>query len=64
MRRRPNKGGRVVIPQPGGEEFHVIDAGPGIDLLPVPERETVVTTLTAATPAGNVKRPPGSTGRA
>lgn len=34
--KRPNKGGKRVVPQPGGEAFHEGEAGPLIYSMPMP----------------------------
>ena len=39
---RPNKGGKRIVPQPGGESFQIGEAGPPTYHMPVPEKVTRV----------------------
>lgn len=41
--KRPNKGGKRIVPQPGGESFQIGEAGPASYEMPMPLGGTVVT---------------------
>ncbi|HJZ54364.1 MAG TPA: hypothetical protein VKE74_05375 [Gemmataceae bacterium] len=56
--KRPNKGGKRIVPQPGGEENQTIEAGPPVYEMPMPPAKTLIRRGPPGEPLVAVPLPP------